>query len=210
MEEKLNELINIVIAPFLKSHGFKKQKQYFHKTDRDFTFSINFPVDREYTENGAYVWMICGIYSAEFEGMMGREIKLKPRGYDNIFSHNFSTITGTGDERLLIEKTSDLEVLGKEMIEILDKIMAFYSTITTLDVFINHCLTQNYLVHHEDLLRYLAIKNDENLTAFYFTKIKERLQRIADNAFEAYQKKSEKLRAEYAASISNDSRVSSN
>ncbi len=199
MEEKLNELINTIIAPFLKSHGFKKQKQYFYKTDSDFTFSINFPVDREYTENGAYVWLICGIYSAEFEGMMGRKIKPKSRGYDNIFSHNFSTITGTGDERLLIEKTSDLDVLGKEMIDILDKIMAFYSTITTLDVLMNHCLEHNYLVHHEDQLRYLAMIKNEEKSEKYLEKIKDKLYQISERAYAVYSQKLEKFKAEYSS-----------
>jgi Domain of unknown function (DUF4304) len=210
MEENLIELINTAIAPFLKSHGFKKQKQYFYKTDRDFTFSINFPVDREYTENGAYVWLICGIYSAEFEGMMGREIKEKPKGYDNIFSHNYSTITGNGDDRFLIEKTSDLAILGKEMIDILEKIMIFYPTITSLDVLMNHCLEHNYLVHHDDQLRYLAMKKDEEKSAKYLSKIKEKLYQISERAYAVYAQKLEKLKAEYSSSFSNNSRASSN
>lgn len=128
--------------------------------------------------------------------MMGREIKLMPKGYDNILSHNFSTITGIEDDRFLIEKTTDLNILEKEMLVVLRKIMAFYSAITSLDLLINHCLEHNYLVHHEDLLRYLAIKKDEKLTAFYFSKIKERLQGIADRAFESYQKRFEDFKKE--------------
>jgi hypothetical protein len=209
MEEILNELINIHIAPFLKTQGFKKKKHYFHKTDSDFTFSINFPVDREYTENGAFVWMICGIYSAEFERMMGREINVKPKGYDNIFSHNFSIITGIGDGRFLIEKTSDLDILGKEIIAILEKIIAFYSTITSLEVLMNHCLEHNYLVHHEDLFRYLAMIKDEEKSAKYLSKIKEKLYQISERAYANYAQKLEKFKAEYEPSSSNDSIVSS-
>jgi hypothetical protein len=197
MEELLNELINIQIAPFLKSQGFKKQKHYFHKSDSDFTFSINFPVDREYTDNGAFVWMICGIYSAEFERMIGREINTKPKGYDNIFSHNFSIITEVGDGRFLIEKGSDLKVLGKEIIEILEKSIAFFSTITNLDELMNHCLEHNYLVHHEDLFRYLAIKKDEEKTAKYLAKIKEKLHQISERAYSNYVQKFEQLKTEY-------------
>jgi Domain of unknown function (DUF4304) len=210
MEEKLNELITTLITPFLKSHGFKKQKHYFHKTDRYFTFSINFPVDREYTENGAFVWLICGIYSAEFEGMMGRGIKSKPIGYDNIFSHNYSTITGKDDDRFLIEKTSDLDILGKEMIDILEKIMAFFSTINSLDGLMNHCLEHNYLVHHEDQLRYLAMIKDEEKSGKYLGKIKEKLYQISEKAYSVYAQKLEKFKAEYEPSSSKDSMVSSN
>lgn len=197
MEEILNELIKIYVAPFLKSYGFKKKKHYFYKTDNDFTFSINFPVDREYTENGAFVWLICGIYSAEFESMMGREVKPKPIGYDNIFSHNFGTIIGKADDRLLVEKTSDLAILGKEMIDILEKIMVFYSTINSLDDLMNLCLEHNYLVHHEELLRYLAIIKDETKSAKYLAKIKEKLYQIAENAYAKYAQKLETLKLEY-------------
>ncbi len=197
MEEKLNELIKLYVAPFLKSHGFKKQKHYFHKTDNDFTFSINFPVDREYTENGAFVWLVCGIYSAEFEGMMGKEIKPKPIGYDNIFSHNFSTIIDKTDDRLLVEKISDLAVLGKEVIDILEKIMVFYSTINSLDDLMNNCLEHNYLVHHEEQLRYLAIIKDEEKMVKYLAKIKEKLYQIAENAYAKYAQRLENLKLKY-------------
>jgi Domain of unknown function (DUF4304) len=197
MEEILNELINIHIAPFLKSQGFKKKKHYFHKIDSDFTFSFNFPVDREYTENGAYVWMICGIYSAEFERMMGREIKINPKRYDNIFSHSFNTITGANGDRFLIEKTSDLDILGKEIIDILEKVIAFYSTIISLEVLMNHCLEHNYLVHHEDQLRYLAMIKDEEKSAKYLAKIKEKLYQISERAYANYAQKLEKLTLEY-------------
>jgi Domain of unknown function (DUF4304) len=210
MEEILNELINIHIAPFLKKQGFKKQKHYFYKTGSDFTFSINFPVDREYTENGAFVWMICGIYSVEFERMMGREINAKPKGYDNIFSHNFSIITEIDDDRFLIEKGSDLEVLGKEIIEILEKSIAFFSTITSLEVLMNHCLEHNYLVHHEDQMRYLAMTKDEEKTTKYLAKIKEKLYQISERAYGSYVQKFEKLKEEYVISESNNPTASSN
>jgi hypothetical protein len=209
MEEILNELINIHIAPFLKSQGFKKQKHYFHKTGSDFTFSINFPVDREYTENGAFIWMICGIYSAEFERMMGREINVKPKGYDNIFSHSFNTITGANGDRFLIEKTSNLDILGKEITAILEKVIVFFLTITSFEVLMNHCLEHNYLVHHEDLFRYLAMIKDEEKSAKYLAKIKEKLYQISERAYANYAQKLEKFKAEYELLSSNDSMVSS-
>jgi hypothetical protein len=141
--------------------------------------------------------MICGIYSAEFERMVGREINAKPKGYDNIFSHNFSIITEIGNGRFLIEKGSDLKVLGKEIIEILEKSIAFFSTITTLEVLMNHSLEHNYLVHHEDQMRYLVIIKNEEKTAKYLAKIKEKLYQISERAYANYVQKFEQLKTEY-------------
>jgi hypothetical protein len=83
------------------------------------------------------------------------------------------------------------------MIEILDKIMAFYLTITTLDTLMNHCLEHNYLVHHDDQLRYLAMIKDEEKSVKYLGKIKEKLYQISERAYAVYAQKLKTLKLEY-------------
>jgi plasmid stabilization system protein ParE len=62
----------------------------------------------------------------------------------------------------------------------------------------DYCLEHNELVHHEDIMRYLAIKKDDAKMEKYLVKVREKLQKISDNAYSFYVQKSLKLKAEYA------------
>jgi hypothetical protein len=198
MEIALKEILKIYISPFLKTNGFKKKGNSFYKKQNDLTYSISFPVDREYTENGAYFYMNCGIYSDAFEQLMGRAIKDFPKGYDNIHSVNFADITTSKNDRFLLETTTDFNVLSNEIKENIVKILTFFEKINNLETLMNHCLEHNFLVHYEDLMRYLAILKDDEKTQNYLLKIKEKLYSISDKALFFYTKKMQDLKAEYS------------
>ena len=91
MELALKEVIKTHVQPVLKDMGFTKKANYFYKKKDGFTYAIYFPIDREYTENGAYFTVQFGIYSDELEVMLGREIKAFPKGYDFILNENILT-----------------------------------------------------------------------------------------------------------------------
>jgi Domain of unknown function (DUF4304) len=198
MEEIFNNLIKNHVAPFLKTSGFKKQKNHFYQKKGDFTFSFSFSIDPEFTENGAYFYLFCGISSDAFEQMSGRQPKLIPKAYDNIFQHGFNEITGDENDRFLLENSSDLTVSAKEIIGKIKKVMEFYATITSLEILMDHCLDRNYLVHHEDQFRYLAIISDEEKSAAYLIKIKAKLDKISENAYQFYAEKLENFKVKYA------------
>jgi S-adenosylmethionine:diacylglycerol 3-amino-3-carboxypropyl transferase len=77
------------------------------------------------------------------------------------------------------------------------KILAFFNQITSLETLMAYCLEHNYLVHHEDLMRYLAMQKDDEAAQKYMLKIKEKLDSIAANALRRYTEKMEQLKAEY-------------
>jgi Domain of unknown function (DUF4304) len=210
MELALKEVIKNHIQPFLKANGFKKKGIYFYKENENFVYAFYFPIDREYTENGAYFTVQCGIYSEALETMLGREIQAFPKGYDFILNECVLTQIRDKNERYLLENTTNLDEFGKKMQDDMLQILVFFNQITALETLMDYCLEHNYLVHHEDLMRYLAIKNDDEKTAKYLAKIKEKLYKIADNAYAHYVQKSLKLKAEYASSVSNVSTASAN
>jgi hypothetical protein len=210
MELALKEVIKTHIQPVLKEMGFKKKANYFYKKKGDFIYTIYVPIDREYTENGAYFTVQFGIYSEALEIMLGREIKAFPKGYDFILNQNALTLCHRQYDRYLLENTTNLDDFGKKMQDDILQILVFFNHTTALETFIDYCLKHNYLVHYEDLMRYLAIKKDDKKTAKYLAKIKEKLYKISDNAYAFYVQKSLKLKAEYASSVSNDSTASSN
>jgi hypothetical protein len=210
MELALKEVIKNDIQPVLKKMGFSKKANYFYKKKDGFIYAIWFPIDREYTENGAYFTVQFGIYSEALETMLGREIKAFPKGYDFILNVSVLTHICDENERYLLENTTNMEVFGKKIQDDLLQILVLFNHITTLKTLMDYCLEHNYLVHYEDLMRYLVLKNDDEKTAKYLSKIKEKLYKISDNAYAFYVQKSLKLKAEYASSESNVSTASAN
>jgi Domain of unknown function (DUF4304) len=198
MELLLKEVIKTHIQPILKDMGFKKKANYFYKKKEDFIYAIFFPIDREYTENGAYFTVQLGIYSEALELMLGREIKAFPKGYDFILNNNVLTLCFRNHDRYLLENTTDLDDFGKKMEDDVLQALVFFNHITTLKTLMDYCLEHNYLVHYEDLMRYLAITQDDKKTKKYLSKIKEKLYKISDNAYAFYVQKSLTLKAEYA------------
>jgi hypothetical protein len=197
MELALKEVIKMHIHPLLKDKGFKKKGNYFYKKNDGFIYAIYFPIDREYTENGAYFTVQFGIYSEALEEKLGREIKAFPKGYDFILNSNVLTHGGNENERYLLENMTNLDIFGKKMQDDLLQILAFFNQITSLETLMDYCLEHNYLVHHEDLMRYLVLQHDEEKTQKYMLKIKEKLDSIAANALRRYTEKMEQLKAEY-------------
>lgn len=193
MELTLKEVIKSDIQPVLKEMGFSKKANYFYKKKDGFIYAIWFPIDREYTENGAYFTAQFGIYSEALEVMLGREVKAFPTGYDFILNENVLTLCQRQYERYLLENTTDLTVFGVNMLDDMLQVLVFFNHTTTLKSVINYCLEYNGLVHHEDLMRYLAITNDDKKMKKYLSKIKEKLYRISDTAHAHYVQKSTPL-----------------
>jgi hypothetical protein len=210
MELALKEVLKNEIQPILKEMGFTKKANYFYKKKDGLIYALWVGIDREYTENGAYFTMQFGIYSEALEVMLGREVKAFPKGYDFILNENVLAHTTRQYDRYLLENTTDLADFGVKMLDDVLQALVFFNHTTTLKSVMNYCLEHNYLVHHEDLMRYLAIINDDKKMKKYLSKIKEKLYKISDNAHAFYVQKSLKLKAEYASSESNDSTASAN
>jgi Domain of unknown function (DUF4304) len=210
MELALKEVIKNDIQPVLKEMGFSKKANYFYKKKDGFVYAIWISIDREYTDDGAYFTMQFGIYSEALEVMLGREVKAFPKGYDFILNENVLTLCHRQYERYLLENTTDLNVFVANMLDDMLQVLVFFNHTTTLKSVINYCLEHNDLVHHEDLMRYLAIIKEDKKMKKYLSKIKEKLYKISDNAHVFYVQKSLKLKAEYTPSVSNDFTASSN
>jgi hypothetical protein len=210
MELALKEVIKNDIQPVLKEMGFSKKANYFYKKKDGFVYAIWISIDREYTDDGAYFTMQFGIYSEALEVMLGREVKAFPKGYDFILNENVLTLCHRQYERYLLENTTDLNVFVANMLDDMLQVLVFFNHTTTLKSVINYCLEHNDLVHHEDLMRYLAIIKEDKKMKKYLSKIKEKLYKISDNAHAFYVQKSLKLKAEYTPSVSNDFTASSN
>jgi hypothetical protein len=208
MDKILKELLKNHISPFLKTNGFKRRGNHFYGKDGDFTITFTMPIDREYTETGAIFYFTCGIYSEQLAQLLGEEVKPFPKGYDHIFNHAIQTIFPSENTIFHANENGENGEIVEKIKENLT--LVFVSKLKNIDDLINCCIEYNELVHHEEIMRYLAIQKDDEKMEKYLKKVKEKLQKITDNAFGFYTQKSLKLKAEYASVSSNVSSVSSN
>jgi Domain of unknown function (DUF4304) len=203
MDKILKELLKNHISPFLKTHGFKRRGNHFYRKDGDFTITFAMPIDREYTDDGAFFNFVCGIYSDQLAQLLGEEIKAFPKDYDHIFNHSIQGIFSSDNSLFHANKNGGNEETMLEIKENLTKMFVFISKLKNVDDLINCCIEYNELVHHEEIMHYLAIQKDDERMEKYLKKVKEKLQKITDNAFGFYTQKSLKLKAEYASVASN-------
>jgi Domain of unknown function (DUF4304) len=210
MDKILKELLKNHLSPFLKTHGFKRRGNHFYRKDGDFTITFMMPIDLEYTETGAFFSFVCGIYSDELAQLLNEEIKVFPKGYDHILNHSIQDISPPNEVRFHANRNEEndetIVIIKAEITKTLD----FIANLKDLADLMDYCLEHNELVHHEDIMRYLAIKKDNVSMEKYLVKVREKLQKISDNAYSFYVQKSLKLKAEYASSVCNVSTASAN
>ncbi|MFM2269277.1 MAG: hypothetical protein RL757_2718 [Bacteroidota bacterium] len=210
MELLLKEILTTHIQPMLKAKGFKKKANYFYQKKEGFICAFFISIDREYTENGAYFTMQFGMYSEALETMLGRATKPFPKGYDFVLNENVLLPIDDENARYLLENTTNIALFVEKMKADLTNVLARFEDISTVSALMDYCLEHNYLVHHDDIMRYLAIEKEEEKMEKYLQKIKEKLYKIAERAYVFYVQKSLKLKEEQVSSAAKISTASSN
>jgi hypothetical protein len=198
MDKILKELLKNHLSPFLKTYGFKRRGNHFYRKDGDFTITFTMPIDLEYTETGAFFSFVCGIYSDQLALLLGEEIKAFPKGYDHILNHSIQDIFPPNEVRFHANRNEENEETIVNIKKEITKTLDFAANLKNLEDLMDYCLEHNELVHHEDMMRYLAIKKDDERMEKYLIKVREKLQKISDKAYSFYVQKSLKLREEYA------------
>jgi hypothetical protein len=197
MDEILKNILKNHLSPFLRSHGFKRRGNRFYRKNGDFTITFALAVDREYTDTGAFFYFLCGVYSDQLAQLLGEEIKQYPDGYDHIFNHSILEINGEKEKEFHANKNGENDETVQQIKEYLQKTLDFVANLKTLDDLMDYCLEHNQLVHHQEIMRYLAIVKDETRQKAYLVRIKEKLQQITDDAYAKYVEKLEGYRKQY-------------
>jgi Mg2+ and Co2+ transporter CorA len=194
MDEILKNILKNHLSPFLRSHGFKRRGNRFYRKNGDFTITFALAVDREYTDSGAFFFFLCGVYSDQLAQLLGEEIKQFPDGYDHIFNHSILEINGEKEEEFHANKNGENDETVQKIKEYLQKTLDFVAKLKTLDDLMDYCLENNQLVHHQEIMRYLAIVKDETRQKAYLVTIKEKLHQNADRAYSFYAAKMEEYK----------------
>jgi hypothetical protein len=181
-----SNIIEECIAPFLVQIGYTRHKNYFYYKNDDMMYSYDCYLEKM-SNKKFHFYIIASVDSTIFNKTINRTVEQLPSGYDNIYSKVIFESDNLKNESGQIQE---------KIISVLSKIENKLNTITNVENLVDVCIKENYLVHHEDLFKYLVITKDEKRLKHYLTFVRKRLNDIADRAYEAYFNKISTLKKE--------------
>jgi hypothetical protein len=178
------DIIENCIAPLLLQFGYTRHKNYFYYSNGDLTYSYDCYVEKMQKKE-FHFYIIASVDSKVFNELISRKNTELPSGYDNIYSKVIFQSENLKNETKKIEQ--DISI-------VLNKIEKKLNGIPTVTDLVDACIKENYLVHHEDLFKYLVITKDDKRLQRYLKFVKQRLIEISERAYTAYLQKVEDLK----------------
>jgi hypothetical protein len=186
MFDQYKSLVNKFLAPYLISLGYKRRGNYFYFKTTDITYSYQIVMLGK-TEKQIEFYILCGIYSMAFNKTINVSVVEYPKNYDNLFSSFLHKLDETSNYiNTPITLKTDIAKQGKYLQKQIDKAETILNSITLVDELVEKCVHFNRLVHHQELLKYLAFTQNEKLLKQYVKNIKSALHDTADRAFQFY------------------------
>jgi hypothetical protein len=178
------DIIENSIAPLLLELGYTRNKNYFYFAADDLIYSYDCYIEK-ISKNVIHFYILASVDSKMFNKTIGRINHKLPSRYDNIYStaiFNCETLE------------SGIEKIEQDVISTLRNKEIKLNKISTVSDLVDTCITENYLVHHEDLFKYLVITKDDKRLQRYLKFVKQRLIEISERAYTAYLQKVEDLK----------------
>lgn len=154
--EVIDKVVNLYIAPMLKSKGFKKTGRTWLKEGEDYSFLLNIQASRwNGRETGVSFAINYGVYvPSVYEALYTQEKPKSPKYYDCMLSHAVRS-NKKGQIWWDIYDSTDLTKLGYELEEgIEEQCMGLFATIRSLPDVLHTSITK---VDESDPWRLLAI-----------------------------------------------------
>jgi hypothetical protein len=181
------DIIENCIAPLLLQFGYTRQENYFYYNNGDLTYSYDCYIEKM-SKNVIHFYILAGVDSKKFNKTIGRTNHKMPSGYDNIYNNAILNIES-------IEHS--IEKMQLDIVTTLTNTENKLNCISSVTDLVDTCINENYLVHHEDLFKYLLITKDEKRLEHYLKFIKKRLIEISERAYASYLQKIEDLKIIY-------------
>jgi Domain of unknown function (DUF4304) len=172
-----DELVKEYLAPFLKANGFKKRNLYFYKSVNEHTFLIHLQKNSYNSADYVAFFINCGIYSDEFELLVGEPVLPFPKEYECVFNQRFERITGFAQDRFDLLESSEIGKarLAKSVIGELEKVFLFYSDVKQLDGLVDICIEKGSFFY-EKIFTYLCLTKDIARLETYFQSFGDTFQ----------------------------------
>jgi hypothetical protein len=174
VKEIFEEILKESVNPFLKKHGYKRQAMNFRKTENGLTYIINFQASGYNSVDYAAYYTNCGIYSDEFENIVGEVPNKNPKEVDCLFRERIERFTESGKQQIEILESSEAgkAIIIKELLAELKKVISFFEKTKTIDDLVTLCI-ERHTFYYEKMFKYLCLKKDMIQLEIFFQKFGE-------------------------------------
>jgi hypothetical protein len=174
VKEIFEEILKVSVNPFLKKHGYKRQAMNFRKTENGLTYIINFQSSGYNSVDYAAYYINCGIYSDEFERLVGEVFIANPKEVDCLFRERIERFTESGKQQIEILESSEAGkvIIVKELLAELEKVISFFEKTKTIDNLVTLCI-ERHTFYYEKMFKYLCLKKDMIQLEIFFQKFGE-------------------------------------
>jgi Domain of unknown function (DUF4304) len=174
VKEIFEEILKESVNPFLKKHGYKRQAMNFRKTENSLTYLINFQSSGYNSVDYAAYYINCGIYSDEFENVVGEAFIANPKEVDCLFRERIEQITKSGKQQIEIIESSDIgkKRITNQLLSELEKVIFFFDKTKTIDDLVTLCI-ERHTFYYEKIFKYLCLKKDMIRLDIFFQKFGE-------------------------------------
>jgi Domain of unknown function (DUF4304) len=174
VKEIFEEILKESVNPFLKKHGYRRQAMNFRKNENGLTYIINFQSSGYNSVDYAAYYINCGIYSDEFENIIGEAFIANPKEVDCLFRERIERITESGKQQIEIVESSDIgkERITNQLLSELEKVIAFFDKTKKIDDLVSLCI-ERHTFYYEKIFKYLCLKKDMIRLDIFFQKFGE-------------------------------------
>jgi len=132
VQAEFAELITETVQPLMKAHGYLKDGLTFWRTANRLVYIVNFQKDK-YNSGGHFAFCVnCGIYSAAYARVLGRDALPKPRATECQVRYRIEEIPGAAYQWYRMEEWSDTD-LCEALTSGLAKLERFFDKITRVE-----------------------------------------------------------------------------
>lgn len=133
MQQAFDALVREVVAPFLKSHGYKKDGLTFRKSGNGLVYLLNLQKSQGNTAQEVRFYVNCGIYAPAIDEGAGNAALQRPKEYECHYRNRLENITGRREQWFALAPGTSFEEVGQCLHEELCKALAFFGSVDTLE-----------------------------------------------------------------------------
>ncbi|MBM4482072.1 DUF4304 domain-containing protein [Rhodococcus hoagii] len=114
-ERAFSSVVGTGIAPLLKSHGFRKQKLTFTRDRDGLVDVVNLQRSAGNNNESIRFYVNCGVYSAEFDRVIGRVPEERPKEVDCQYRRRIEHIAPGVGPHVTVTTDTDVPAVAEQM-----------------------------------------------------------------------------------------------
>lgn len=123
-------------------------------------------------QNFGFIFNCC-VHAKQIDHELGIEVRNQPKEHECHFRKRIEKITGRTEDKFTIKPDTDLIAFTNELLENLNKALAFLEEVNELDELILLMIHEKGLHNYRDLLRFLIKTNRSDLAEKLILQLKQ-------------------------------------